>query len=800
METVNIAPLDDEIQSSYIDYAMSVIIGRAIPDARDGLKPVQRRILYAMHLIKNTHDQPTKKSARIVGEVIGKFHPHGDIAIYDALVRMAQTFSMNKIFVEGQGNFGSVDGDPPAAMRYTEVRLSKIAEELVADIDKETVDFVPNFDNTEIEPLVLPAKIPSLLINGASGIAVGVATSIPPHNLGEVCDALVFCLEHEDATFEQVSEIIKGPDFPTGGIALLSNNSYNGYRHGRGQIRVRARTEIDEKKHRITVTELPYNVNKSTLIQTIATLARDKRVVGISDIRDESDRSGISIVIEVKRDASPESVLNSLLRHTQLEITFPLINLAVVKNSLKTFNLLQMLSVFLEYRREVIRRRCTYELNTAKERLHIVEGLILTITKIEEIVRLIKESREVKDARLRLSDAYGLSEKQASAILDMRLSRLTHLELDEMAAEKTSLENKIEYNSSVLGDPKKIDLVIKDELKELRKYASARKTTIEMSAGEEDIDEEATISDQKITVLFTNEGYVKRLNFESYKEQDRGGRGVTIMAVNEKDYLKKMITCNMKDYLICISDLGRAYWLKGYKIPEGGRYTGGKAIVNLLNLENEKIINILNIRDFDKSGFLFLTKKGILKKISADLFSRPRANGIRAIIINPGDSVIDVFKYESERFIMITTRNGSLIKFHGKDLRFTGRNAAGVRGIRLRAGDSAVNVLATNETGYVLTATEAGFGKLTEVSQYRTQKRGGFGVINMNTRKAGIVAKAVLVNSLPDTDVMLVNSKGVAITFPVASVRITGRAAKGVHLMKLDAGVRIVDLQLLGGS
>ncbi len=789
--------LEEELQTSYIDYAMSVIIGRAIPDAKDGLKPVQRRILYAMYNINNLHNQPTKKSARIVGEVIGKFHPHGDISIYDALARMAQDFAMNHMLVEGQGNFGSIDGDPPAAMRYTEVRLTKLAEEMLNDLEKETVDFVPNFDNTEQEPAILPAKVPNLLVNGASGIAVGVATSMPPHNLSEVCDAVSHVLENKHATVEELMGIIKGPDFPTGGVAIISESTNNGYKFGRGQVTIRAKIDIDEVKHRLIVKEIPYNVNKSQMIQTIVQLVRDKKIVGIKDVRDESGKEGISILIDLKEGISEEQMVNLLYKHTQLEVTFPIINLAIVGKQLKSLNVLQLITTFLDYRREVVTKRSRYELKIAGERLHIVEGLLIAITDIDNVVKTIKESSEVSDARQRLMKSYSLSDKQANAILDMKLSRLTKLENTSLTHEKGELQKTIAYHTELINDPAKVDSVIKVEMQDVKKkYGRPRRTEIVHMEGMAEVTSEDLISNDKVTVIMTNSGYVKRLGMTSYKEQARGGKGIISINLKEGDYVKQMLTCMNKDYLICISNVGRAYWLKAYNIPEGGRYSEGRSIANLLQLNNEKVVMMLNIRDFTNSKLAFLTTKGTVKKVDAELFSRPRANGIRAITLATGDEITDAIVYGPEKYLFVVTRNGKAIKFAESDLRLIGRAAMGVRGIRTRDGDVAENIIAASTAGSILTITTKGYGKVTDVNEYREQGRGGQGVINIKlSEKTGHVTRALFIEK--EQRVILINSKGVSISFPIADIRVTGRAASGVRLMRLEEGVHVIDAQLV---
>lgn len=800
MAEISQVALDQELQSSYIDYAMSVIIGRAIPDARDGLKPVQRRILFGMYSLKNFHNQPTKKSARIAGEVMGKLHPHGDAAIYDTLVRMAQSFSLLHPLIEGQGNFGSVDGDPPAAMRYTEVRLTKLAEEMLQDLEKDTVDFVPNFDNTENEPILLPSKVPNLLVNGASGIAVGVATNMPPHNMNEVCDAIAYALDHKETTVEDMLNIVQGPDFPTGGTVIMSQAAYNGYRHGRGQARIRAKTEVDEKKNRLLVKEIPYNVNKASLIQTIAELVRDKRVVGIKDLRDESDKQGINIVIDLRDDANPQQVLNSLYRYTQMEVTLPIINLAVVGTSLRSMNLLQLVNTFIDHRREVVQRRSKYELNVAKDRLHIVEGLLIAIDHIEKIIRDIRASDEVNQARKKLMDDYTLSEKQANAILDMKLSRLTHLESDTLKREGTELRGKINYYADVISNPEKIDKIIKEETLEIKKqYGKPRKTEVIKTDEISQITDEDVISDERVMVILTNSGYVKRQPITAYKEQGRGGKGMIAINLKEGDYVRQILACNNKDYLICISNAGRAYWLKAYNIPESGRYAEGKAIVNLLNIRDEKIVQVLNIKDFSVTKVIFLTTRGLVKKTAASHFSHPRSTGIRAITLRQGDELADAILTSADRYLNITTRNGKAIKFNEQDLRETGRSAAGVRGIRLSHGDGAQNIIAESDIGSILTITENGFGKLTDVNKYRLQGRGGKGVLNIKiSEKTGGVAKSIFVSG--EQHVLLINSRGISITIPIDSIRVTGRAASGVRLMRVENGAKVVDARLIDES
>ncbi len=791
--------LENELQSSYIDYAMSVIIGRAIPEARDGLKPAQRRILYAMYKLNNTHNNPTKKSARIVGDCIGKYHPHGDIAVYETLVRMAQNFAMNHTTVEGQGNFGSIDGDPAAAQRYTEVRLTKIAEEMLDGLEQETVDMVPNFDNTETEPWILPSKVPNLLINGASGIAVGVATSIPPHNLIEVCDAVIHRLRKKETTPEEIMTIIKGPDFPTGGIAVMSPTSANGYVHGRGQLTIKGKAETDTKRNRITITEIPYNVNKSQLIQNIALLTREKRLTGIRDIRDESDRDGISIVVELKQGENPEQILNQLYHHTQMEVTYPIINLAIVGKSLKSLNILQLINVFVEHREEVILKRSKYELRIAQDKLHITEGLLKAIINIDSIIENIRASEETKEAKAKLIANFGLSEKQADAILDMRLSRLTRLEDQSLNKEKQELEAKIKYHTEVISDKQKIDGIIEEEMKDLKKkYGKPRKTEIIYSEGGAEITDEDMISDDKVTIILTSEGYVKRMNASNYKEQARGGKGVISINLKEGDSVKQIITCNNKDYVVCTSNTGRVYWLKAYNIPESSRYSEGRAIVNLLNIEGEKIVGMLDVKKFANSKIVFLTKKGIVKRMKGELFSHPRSSGVRALTLGPEDEIADAIVYAEEKHLIIVTKNGKAIKFNEDTLRFTGRTSMGVRGIRA-TNDQAKNILAANEAGSILAITDNGFGKITPISEYRLQARGGKGVRNIKINaKTGVVSRCMFIGK--EQHLILINNRGKSITIPIASIRITGRSASGVRLMRMEEGARISDAMIFEGE
>ncbi len=790
--------IEKEMQSSYIDYAMSVIVGRALPDARDGLKPAQRRILYAMYKINNVHSQPTKKSARIVGEVIGKYHPHGDMAVYDTLTRMAQDFSMNYMFVEGQGNMGSIDGDPPAAQRYTEVRLSRIAEEMLADIEKASVPLVPNFDNTEEEPLLLPSKLPNLLINGASGIAVGVATNIMPHNVSELCNAIIAYVNNRELTSQELLQFIQGPDLPTGGIVFYNNALVSSYLTGRGTVTIRERHGTEKIKNRtaIIITEIPYTVNKASLVESIADLVKNRKINGIADLRDESGKEGIRIVIELKSDADQEVVLNMLYRHTQLEISLPVMNIAVIGNNLVTLNLKQFIKTFLDHRLDVIRKRTRYDLDIASDRLHIVDGLLTAVGNIDDVIKIIRTSTESKAAKSALMERYSISDKQASAVLDMRLSKLTGLETKSLEAEKSDLSSSIEKLNHILSDEKMIYKIIEEETRYIAdKYGRERRTTIDKNAPEKDFDMENLIKDEETTVILTSNNYMKRTATNVYKSQDRGGKGVIAIQLKENDFVKGMVSCMLKDYLLLISNKGRAHWLKAYRVPEESRYGSGKAAVNLIKLEEDEVIHsIINTRTFAGSYLTFITAKGRIKRVKAEKFSRPRANGIKAMAILNDDKLADICLSDGKSELFVATMLGKGLRFKENDLRPMGRTAHGVRGIRLGANDRVINVLSANGHDLIASITEKGYGKVTELEKYRLQKRGGKGVINLKAKeKTGYVVRALKVENADH--LMLINSKGISITFPVEEIRVTGRAASGVRLMKLDPGAVIVGAQ-----
>lgn len=791
--------IESEMQSSYIDYAMSVIVGRALPDARDGLKPVQRRILYAMYMLKNTHEQATKKSARIVGEVIGKYHPHGDAAVYETLVRLAQDFSMNHMLVEGQGNMGSIDGDPAAAQRYTEVRLRRIAEEMLEDIQKKAVPMAPNFDNTEDEPVVLPSKMPNLMVNGSSGIAVGVATNILPHNLGEVCDAINAYIENREITPIEIMTHIKGPDFPTGGIAFMSSELKRSYLTGRGSVVVRGKATLEEKQKqsRLIITEIPYTVNKSSLVAKIADLTKQKLIEGVSAIRDESDKGGMRVVIELKQDANSDVALNQLYRHTQMQITLPVMNIAVMGNRLLTLNIKEFVRIFVEHRVEVIRNRTKYDLGVATDRRHIVEGLLVALKDIDGVISIIKASSDTREARETLIGNYSISEKQANAILDMKLSRLTRLETTSLEAEKKDLDGSIEYYNKILAEESVVYGIIKEETLDIKEhYATPRKTEIieDEALG---IENEDLITDEPCVVMLSNRGYTKRLGLDAYKSQGRGGKGVITMDLKEDDYIRQGIQCMTKDFLLVVTNKGRAYWLKAYKIPEGSRYSSGKAIANMLSLgENETVEKLANTREFEGKYINFVTRNGTIKRSSAELYSRPRSTGIIALGIAENDAIADVCISDGSSDLFVATSKGKAIRFSETDARAVGRAATGVRAIRLSKTDSVVNMLAVKEDSLVASITSKGYGKITEIAKYRNQRRGGKGIINLKvTEKTGNVVKAL--DCAPEDMVIVISSAGLSIQFKASEIRVSGRGTKGVRLMRLDDNVRVADAQVL---
>ncbi len=788
--------IEDELKKSFISYAMAVIVSRALPDVRDGLKPVHRRILYSMTELGVTPDKPFRKSARIVGDVLGKYHPHGDSSVYDAMVRLAQDFATHYPLVEGQGNFGSVDGDGAAAMRYTEARLSKLSMEMVRDLEKETVDFYPNFDETLMQPAVMPSRFPNLLVNGSSGIAVGMATNIPPHNLGEVIDGVVCMIDNPECTVDDLMQCVKGPDFPTGGVILGRRGIYDTYHTGRGRIVVRARSEIEEmpnNRQRIVVTEIPYMVNKAKLIEKIAEMVHDKTVEGISDIRDESDRRGMRIVIELKRDTNASVVLNTLYKHTQLQDTFGAIMLALVDGEPKVLSLKQIIFHYLQHQEDVIRRRTKYDLDKAEARSHILEGLMIALDNIDEVIALIRASRTAQDARDGLMSRFGLTERQAQAILDMRLQRLTGLERDKIEAEYAELQKLIAYYKEVLADERKLLGIIKDEILEIkRKYADERKT--EISAMDGEIDMLDLIDEEDMVVTMTHFGYVKRLPKTTYRAQRRGGKGVVGATTREEDFVEQMYVTSTHDPLMFFTNRGRVYQLNCYEIPEAGRTARGTAIVNLLQLDpGEKVTAMLPIPQEKTEGhyLVMATKQGVIKRTELSEFSNLRKAGLIAIVLREDDALIGVALTDGSYEMLLGTRSGMAIRFPESDMRPIGRNAMGVKAIELDGGDEVVDMCPVFPDMKVLSITENGYGKRTEIDEYRVQSRGGKGIKAMNlTAKTGALTCQLLVHE--DEDILLITDDGTLIRMPVADISTLGRNTQGVRLMRVEDGCKVV--------
>ena len=791
-------PLDveDELKKSFISYAMAVIVTRALPDVRDGLKPVHRRILYSMSELGNTPDKPHRKCARIVGDVLGKYHPHGDSSVYDALVRLAQDFNMRCMLVDGQGNFGSVDGDGAAAMRYTEARMSKISMEMVRDLEKETVDFYPNFDETLMQPAVLPSRFPNLLVNGSSGIAVGMATNIPPHNLGEVIDAVVYMIDHPDATVDDLMQFVKGPDFPTGAVILGKRGIYDAYHEGRGRIIVRAKSEIEEmggNRQRIVVTEIPYMVNKARLIEKIADMVHDKTVEGISDIRDESDRSGMRIVIELKRDVNANIVLNYLYKHTQMQDTFGAIMLALVDGEPKILSLRQIIHHYIEHQEDVIRRRTQYDLNKAEARSHILEGLMIALDNIDEVVHLIRSSKTPPEAKASLIERFGLSDRQAQAILDMRLQRLTGLERDKIEAEYADLQKQIEWFKAVLADEKLLLGVIRDEISEIRnKYADPRRT--EISALDGEIDMLDLIEEEDMVVTMTHYGYVKLLPKTTYRAQRRGGKGVMATATREEDFVEQMYVTSTHDPIMFFTNMGRVYQLNCYEIPEAGRTARGTAIVNLLQLSpGEKVTTMLPVPAEKVAGhyLVMATRKGTIKRTELSEFTNLRKSGLIAIVLREDDELIGVRLTTGGGDILVGTRQGMAIRFAEEDMRPIGRSSMGVKSIDLDDGDDVIDVALVEEGAQVLSITENGYGKRTDIDEYRLQGRGGKGVKAMNlTEKTGPLAAQLLVHD--QEDLLIITTDGTVIRTPVSAISVQGRATQGVRLMRVDEDTKVI--------
>lgn len=795
LERIRPIDLEQEMKKSFISYAMAVIITRALPDVRDGLKPVHRRILYAMHELGVTPDKPFRKCARIVGDVLGKYHPHGDSSVYGALVRLAQDFATRYPLVEGQGNFGSVDGDGAAAMRYTEARMSKMNMQMLADIDKETVDFAPNFDETLMQPCVLPSRFPNLLVNGSSGIAVGMATNIPPHNLGEVIDGVVKLIDKPDATSQELMECIKGPDFPTGGLILGCRGIYDTYTTGRGRIIVRAKTDVEpmpNNRQRIVVTEIPYMVNKAALVAKIAELVHDKRLDGISDIRDESDREGMRIVIELKRDVNAAVVLNYLYKHTQMQDVFGAIMLALVDGEPKVLTLREMLYYYLEHQKDVITRRTRYDLDKAEARAHILEGLLIALDNIDEIVRIIRGSANTGEAKVQLMERFSLSDKQAQAILDMRLARLTGLERERLQEEYAELEKTIAYLRAVLADEKLVLGIIKDEILEIKqKYADERRTEITAMDGE--IDPEDLIQEDSVVVTLTHFGYVKRIPRTTYRSQNRGGKGVMGMTTREEDYAERLLVTSTHAEIMFFTNKGRVYSLKGYEIPEAGRTARGTAIVNLLQLDGgEKVTAMIPLPREREEGYLVMaTRNGLIKKTGSDEFANLRKMGLIAIALREDDELIGVELTQGSSELMLATRMGQAIRFSESDVRPMGRNSMGVRSIDLAEGDEVIDVAKVEEGKQVLAITQNGYGKRTDISEFRAQSRGGKGILAMRlTEKTGLMAAQLLVSA--HEDVMLITDNGTIIRMPVDDISVIGRVSQGVRVMRVEDEGRIV--------
>ena len=788
--------IEDEMKSAYIDYSMSVIVSRALPDVRDGLKPVHRRVLYGMHDLGVKASSAHKKSARIVGEVMGKYHPHGDNAIYDAMVRMAQEFSMRHELVQGQGNFGSVDGDRAAAMRYTESRMSKIGSELLRDIDKETIPWTSNFDETLKEPAVLPAVYPNLLVNGSEGIAVGMATKIPPHNLSELVDGLVELLHNPEAEVKDLMKHIKGPDFPTSGKALGIQGIVDAYETGRGKVIMQGRAHVEpasKGRDSLVVTELPYQVNKANLIEKIAYLARDKKIEGVAELRDESDKDGMRIVIEIKRDAVPEVVLNQLYKQTQLQDTFGIILLALVDGTPKVMNLKEILEVFISFRLDVVVKRTKFDLAKAEARAHILEGLKIALKNIDKIVETIKKSKDPVSAKEALMEGFGLSEKQSQAILDMRLQRLTGLETDKIMSEYKDIIQHISELKGILESKSKRVEIIKEELLEVKeKYGEERRTEIIKDFTTLSIED--MIAEEEMVLTVTHNGYIKRTNLNTYRSQRRGGRGVQGATSRDEDFVEHLFVANTHSYILFFTDKGKCYWVKVYDIPEGGRAAKGRAIVNLIGCEpEEKVSAFISVKEFNDDHFVVMaTEKGIVKKTKLSAYSNPRKKGIYAVEIRDGDRLIEARVSTGDNDILLGTRNGKSIRFSEEQIRPSGRKTMGVKGITLSSKDDRLvgMLLIKREGTTVLVATEKGFGKRTEISQYRAQKRGGKGVLTMKTTDK--VGKMVTIKEVVDKDdLMIITNQGVLIRQPVAQIRAIGRATQGVKLIKLGEGTLV---------
>lgn len=794
-----IRDIESEMKRAFIDYSMSVIMSRALPDIRDGLKPVHRRILYAMHEMGLTYEKPYKKSARIVGETLGKYHPHGDQALYGSLVRMAQDFSLRYPLVDGQGNFGSIDGDSPAAMRYTEARMAKITKLMLQDIEKETVAWHDNFDGSLKEPEVLPAALPNLLVNGSSGIAVGMATNMAPHNLTEVVDGIIKVIEYPDVSTAELMQIIHGPDFPTGGIIYGRRGILDAYSTGRGSVRIRARTSIEGKERKkIIVSELPYQVNKSKLLQHIAELVKNKQIEGISDLRDESDRKGMRIVIELKRDAIEDVVLNQLFEHTELQSTFGILNLAIVKGAPKILTLKEMIQHYIDHRIEIITRRTQYDLKRAREKIHVLEGLMIALKHIDEVISIIRKSQRVEEAKNGLSSRFSLSERQVKAILEMRLQKLTGMEIESVENEYRETKQLIERLETLLGKKENILDEIKKELAYIREtFGDERRT--EIVEGEIGIDMEDLIPEQEVIVTITETGYIKRMPIETYKTQHRGGKGLIGMKTKEGDVVVKSFTTSTHNYIMFFTNHGKAYWLKGYRIPEGERYSKGKAIINLLPRleEGEKVKTAMPIPEFDDNHYLvFATKNGLIKKTVLSAYRHIRVNGIRAIRLDEDDELINTELSDGNRIIMMASSGGQAVRFSEKEIRPLGRITRGVIGMRLKKEDTVVAMAVVDEEGSLLTITENGFGKRTPIEEYRKTHRGSKGVRTIVTNKRN--GRVIFVSQVREDDEILLTSKqGMNVRIPVRDIREQGRNTMGVRIMRLNEGDKVVSVTKL---
>jgi len=787
--------INDEMKHCYLDYAMSVIVGRALPDVRDGLKPVHRRILYAMHSLGLTSDKSHRKSAYIVGEVLAKYHPHGDVAVYDALVRLAQDFASRYPLVDGHGNFGSVDGDSAAAMRYTEARMAKITSEMLSDIDKDTVNFIPNYDDKNEEPTVLPARIPNLLINGSSGIAVGMATNIPPHNLGEIIDGVFMLIKNPDIEVKELMSVIQGPDFPTGGMIMGREGIWNAYRTGRGSIKVRSQAVIEKTnsgRNCIIVNEIPYQVNKARLIEKIAELVKDKKLEGISDLRDESDRRGMRIMIELKRDANPQVLLNQLYKHTQMQETFGVIMLALVDGKPQVLNLKQVLYYYLEHQKDVIVRRTRFDLNKAETRAHIVEGLRIAIAYLDEVIKIIRASLNTDAAKRALIERFDLTERQSEAIVEMRLRQLTGLEREKLEQEYKELMERIAYLRSILADESKVLGIIKEELSVVRKkFADPRRTVI--SSDEISFDAEDLIPEEDAVITITKQGYIKRIPLDTYRSQRRGGRGVTAMGTKTEDYVQHLFITTTHHFILFFTNQGKVYRLKVHEIPEAGRQAKGTAIVNLLYIGgDEKITAVIPVREFDPEQFLFMsTTNGQVKKTSLDEYDTSRRDGIIAISLREGNQLVDVKLTSGEEEIILATSGGLAIRFPEEEVRPMGRGTHGVRGIALRRGDEVIGMETVRPDAHLLVVTANGFGKRTPLTEYRSQARGGKGLINIRTtdRNGPVVAVKVVKD---EEEIMMISAEGIIIRLKAGDISTIGRSTMGVTLMRMDSGDAVV--------